>query len=731
LAGSVSALIQTPGPASDTADEASPRTLRRYSAFLAAAVALTSLLPMVKTPSFYFWDDTAASFVPIWHRIGELVNDGQFPLLQIDMWRGGNLPAEAAAGIYNPLILVLSALTSHINDLALAAWAFKVPFLVLLAVGVFLLAIDFGSDRRIALFVGYAAPFAGFTLWSEASTWVAGLMILSFYPWIWRAARRMVRGEGGILAFVIPGVLCLTVGNPYAVFTVATAVLAALIEGWVDGVRRRLWLLVGSGIAVLLVEIPVLLPFVMTYSVGYREPGAIFNDDFLRPGLTDLVGLSNPVLQPFMPYFSFDFLTYPGAYLGWFIVPTLAWVAWRGVPGLLRAQSSLVVTGAVWLLLVLAPSSLSFFRWPIRLLPYLYITILVAWAVVMSRALARDHRRARWLAMFALVGFGAWIGFGERPVGVPWQLVAALVTAALCVVLVRVLQNRPSRVALVAIPATFVVLALQLFRFPSNENVTDYDFPTDTRLLQAQYEGQGRTLQIAAVPVPSPAAYSDVLFGSMQSVAGRESPNAYSGIGFAAMDNALCMLYNGQTCPELASTVFDPVGSGGRSMADYLALRQVVVAKWTVPDMRIPDGWRLARQDAYVRVLEPEQPVPDAHGTVSVTGPGVDITSTGPDARGAEQIEFVKDQPARWITLARLSWPGYSATVDGQPVALRDGPGGLVEVELPADTRRGTLEVSWSVPGARISGAVVVVAIGLTIGLLVLRRRLAPDVQDA
>ena len=166
MAGSVSALIQTPRPAADTADNASPRTLRRYSAFLAAAVALTSLLPMVKTPGFYFWDDTAASFVPIWHRIGELVSEGEFPLLQIDMWRGGNLPAEAAAGIYNPLVLVLSAITSHINDLALAAWAFKVPFLVLLAIGVFLLAIDFGSDRRIALLVGYAAPFAGFTLWS-------------------------------------------------------------------------------------------------------------------------------------------------------------------------------------------------------------------------------------------------------------------------------------------------------------------------------------------------------------------------------------------------------------------------------------------------------------------------------------------------------------------------------------------------------------------------------------
>ena len=98
----------------------------------------------------------------------------------------------------------------------------------------------------------------------------------------------------------------------------------------------------------------------------------------------------------------------------------------------------------------------------------------------------------------------------------------------------------------------------------------------------------------------------------MQSVAGRESPNAYSGIGFAAMDNALCMLYNGQTSGPGEHGVRSR-GASGRSdgrLPRPAAGREV--AKWTVPDPRIPDGWRLARQDAYVSVLEPEQTVPDA-----------------------------------------------------------------------------------------------------------------------
>ncbi len=516
---------------------------------LAVAVVITSLLPMIKEPGFYFWDDTAASFMPIYHRVAQLLVEGQFPLLQVDMWRAGNLPAEAAAGIYNPLILALAAVTGQMGNLAMAAWAFKVPFLVLLSLGVYFLAMDFGVRRQVSLLVGFAAPFAGFTLWSEASTWVAGLMILSFYPWVWRGARRLVRADAGVIPLIVSGVLCLTVGNPYAVFTVGTVLAAVLVEGWVNGVRRRLWLLVGSGVAIMLVEIPVLLPFALSYSVGYREPGAIFNEDYLRPGLTDIAGLSNPMLQPWMKAFGFDYLAYPGAYLAWFVVPLLAWVVWTRVPELLRSRASLAVTSAAWLLLVLAPSNFSFFRWPIRLLPYLYLSILLIWAVAVSGGLARTHARARWFTTFALIGFGAWIGFGERPVGVGWQLGATLAVVVFTVVLVWCFQRRAAYVAAVGVPLTMFMLAAQLFHFPTNANVADYQFPTDVAALQSEYSQDGRTLQIASIPIPDRAAYNDVLFGSMQSLAGRESPNAYSGIGFQKMDEALCMAYNGQDVP--------------------------------------------------------------------------------------------------------------------------------------------------------------------------------------
>jgi hypothetical protein len=677
---------------------------------------------MIKTPSFYFWDDTAAAFMPIWRRIGDLLLQGQFPLLQLDMWRGGNFPAEAAAGIYNPVILVLSVLIQPVGNLAVAAWLFKVPFMALLAVGSFLLARDFGAHPRIAFLVGYAAPFTGFVLWSEASTWVAGLMILSFYPWVWLAARRLVDGRGGVIPLVVVSALCLTVGNPYAVFTIGVAFLAVMVEGWMSGVRVRLGYLVGAGVAVLLVEIPVLLPFYLSYSVGYRDPGAIFNDDFLRPGLTDLVAMSNPVYQPFMPYFGFPFMTYPGAYAAWFVVPLLAWIAWQRVPEILRGRASLVVSAAVWLLLVLAPSSFSFFRWPIRLLPYLLLSALLFWAVVFSSAFATDHPRRRWVATVVLVGFAAWLGFGEQPLGAVWLGIMALATVGASALLIRGRARGP-RGVWVAFPLTAAILAGQLYHFPSNQNVTVYDFATNLEQIESDLGGQGLTLQIASAPVPSPEAYRDVVFGSMQSVAGRASPNAYSGIGYARMDEALCMLYNGQTCPELATSVFEPLPGGEHALIDYLGVQQVIVAKWTVSEFEPPQGWRVAREDEFVRVLSRQRSADPSTGTVTVVPPEVSMSSEGPDAHGSETISFSKGNQGAWITTQRLNWPGYRATIEGRPLILRDGPGGLLQVQLPEGVRQGDVRIEWHVPGAQASTVAVGIAFVLTMVLALGLRR--------
>jgi hypothetical protein len=86
-----------------------------------------------------------------------------------------------------------------------------------------------------------------------------------------------------------------------------------------------------------------------------------------------------------------------------------------------------------------------------------------------------------------------------------------------------------------------------------------------------------------------------------------------------------------------------------------------------------------------------------ADGTVDVTG---------------ERLSY---QGGGRAVFAMLAWPGYQATVDGRPLPVRQGPAGLLEVDLPASATGGsTLELSFTPPGHRIGLPLLVV--GLVIG---------------
>jgi hypothetical protein len=87
------------------------------------------------------------------------------------------------------------------------------------------------------------------------------------------------------------------------------------------------------------------------------------------------------------------------------------------------------------------------------------------------------------------------------------------------------------------------------------------------------------------------------------------------------------------------------------------------------------------------------------------------------------------------LTFARLAWPGYTASIDGRPVDVRQGPAGLLQVDVPADLRDGTLTLDWAPPGQKISLAAAGLGIAATILLLGAelvrrRRRTVPSVDE-
>lgn len=705
-----------------------------------AVVAVGVALPLLVNRGFYYWDDTAAVAVPWYRRIAEDVLAGQLPLLQVDMWRGGNLAAEAATGFWNPVVLGAAIATLPVANLAVAITLMKAAFLAIMAGGTYLLAREYGAGQWPAAAVGAALPLAGYTLFVDGTSWVNGLLISAFTPWVWWAARRAVRGRGSFVWVVLAGYLCGSVGNPYGVLTAAVAMGAVLVEGGVTGHLHRLPGLVVAGVAVLLTNLVVYLPFVLTSSVTYRSGSAqtqVGNDDFLSPSVTDLLGASSPSYQPVMTMWTgLSHWTVPVMFVSWFLLPLLPWVRFGRLRG--RQCTALWIFAGLFLLLVLGPSQVWMFRWPLRLVAVLALALGVMWAVLASGELHRTRRGARVAASLGVVAFGGYVAWAGLPEQLPRHLLGAVVVGALVALLVVAGTSRGRGFAVLA-AGTLGVLALQVGWFPGNYNVANYHFPTRVAQLHDRFANryEGVTVQVADVNAVPPTdlnpegAYTDLLFGSLYSVAGVESLTDYSGIGFNALDHVLCVAYQGSTCAGAWDQLWQRPPGSDVPLADLLRAQTVVVQNALVDtrDDPAPAGWVQAERDPEVTVWKRVAAVPWPDGRLSHASPGVEVRSDRTAGDTHEELAVARTDPTRpaTLTFARLAWPGYTATLDGRPVPVATGPVGLLQVELPAGPPDGQLMLSFTPPGFVVGLGAMGAGVALTAllggaGFLVRRR---------
>lgn len=242
-----------------------PRSRRlRAPLLMFAVVVVGAALPLVSNHIFYFWDDTAGVGVPMWHRVADSVLHGHLPLLNVDMWRGGNFAAEAASGMWNPVMVAIAVAVYPIDNLAVGITVAKVLFMLVMSGGMYLLARDYGVRRGVSAVVGAALPLAGYSFFMDSTSWVNALMLTAFTPWVWWTARLAVHRGRSPLWLVVAGYLALSIGNPYALLSTALVFAAVAAEAWIAGRRRKIIELCLAGVAVALLNVMVYLPLLLT-----------------------------------------------------------------------------------------------------------------------------------------------------------------------------------------------------------------------------------------------------------------------------------------------------------------------------------------------------------------------------------------------------------------------------------------------------------------------------------
>jgi hypothetical protein len=697
---------------------------------VAVLVILMALVPVLRDPRFYLTDDSAAQFLPTWYHLGQALREGRFPLLDPRLWAGGNIAAEALFGIWNPVLLATMVAVSLMPDLVVASIVVKAAFLVILALGVYGLAREYEVPRGLSALAAVTVPFAGVTLYFDAASWSSGLTALAFVPYYWWTLRRSARGALSPLVAFVAGYLAITAGNPYGALGACLAVVGLAVEFAAarrfTEVRRTL---VG-GVAVGLVAPLTYLPLVLTQSVTYRSETKIGNNSLMVPGLGDLLNASTPSFAAWVEAFERPYLTVPATYLAWYAVPLLPWLRYRAVGRALTGALAVPVFAVIGLAMSVGPSEAWMFRWPLRVVPYFALPAAVLIAIALAQGLERDHLRRRAGVSVLLVLAGAYLAEAARPDLVKAHLAGMLLVGGLTAAVVVAWLRWPRRPAasVVLLAGCVVVLAFQVAIFPRNTNLNDYRFPTSVTATSAALVPRypGTVLEVAnnaaVVRSADPEAVSrEVMFGNMLQAVGVQSVNSYYGMGFKAFTDVFCIDFNGSACPDALSRAWQPPVPGAPSMSDLVRLDTVVVQNDLLvdPEFRLPPGWRVAERTAVVTVLRRDAALPYPRGRLSDAPSGTAVLDDVATDRG-EQVR-IGAGPGGTLTFARLAWPGYTARVDGAAVPVKQGPAGLLTVDVPAGARE--LVLSWRPPAFGVSITSALLGAALAVAQTVVRRR--------
>jgi hypothetical protein len=715
------------------ATTASRRSRLTWGVVTVVTVGLGYLLILLRNRSFFLVDDSESGAIPDWLYIGDQLHHGTLPILTPDAWMAGNWTVEGQNSLWNPVQLAIDYIAPMVDRLDLLAAGVKGCFALVLALGVYRVALAYRARPAWAAVVGAAMPFSGWVLYYDSATWVTGLFGLAWVTHAWASGVRYSRGKSGPIPMFVFAYLALSIGYVHSAIGMGLVALCVMVG---EGVRSRSWV---PAVKIAVVSIAAALCGVVTFLAGYltspftwRVMGAakIVNDNIFTAPWSESLNAAIPTALPAIQGFSGSQVqSAPVSYIAWFILPVLAFVDWHRARHLARELTGPLMLLAVMLLVTAGPSTIGPIRWPARMMPFLAATVLVLIGILLSKAvsLARWRRKAVVATILAVISVlrsaSAFPqGFGEYA---DWALLLLIVVALVIVLGRRMGATFAAGATLVSILA---VLWVQVGQFPTNLGVSEWHMPVSRSAAKANFpDFQGVTLQLGQrAPVKTvaqaEATWRSLVAGNYARTLGLSYVNAYTAVGQESFSNLLCMDWVGGTCWKAETYLFTVEPSTGLTYADLMGLDRVVLIKHSFPHAQAqgaPVGWRFMKNaDQLAWVLERNTARPPHPGRV-VASPGVTMTHVAPSGETTEAMTVTSPRGGP-VVFSRLWWPGYTATLDGRPVPVDSLKGVFVTVRLPAGTRSARLDLSYRPPGTTFGLILATGGAALLTSLLIL-----------
>ncbi len=687
----------------------------------AAATILGALVPLLYNPRFYFFDDTQAGAYGIWVEIGEKLRAGDWPLFSIEGWAAGNYAAEGQWGIWNPMVMAIGLGASSGMNAVVFSSIVKIVFLVVLALGVYSVCRRYGAKPEWSALAGVATTLTGFTTYMDGPSWVTGLMVFALLPWCWWGLKGLMDGRNP-LAAVVPAYLLVTIGYVHGTIMLVILFVALLVEALLMKTGKGALRLLVAGVLCGAFALTVYFPGVATAPVTARGT-AIGNSGFLGIDITGLASSPIPSSLPQVTGWWGTFAPVPVLYIAWFL-PLLLLTS----PAVrqLRPAAGLLVFGAASLLLTLAPSDLGPLRFPVRLMPYFAMSVLIVFAVLMSTVLVARLTRLRAGALLLALGFSAYLAWSQNPDVVRLHvLFTGLAGLALLLVLTALFVDRPvfrmygvQIAALVAIVFCLVTAVAQKKYFPAAP-LPDFQLSAEpTEYDGVLPESSGSIFVVGEPEFLGAQVWQETLVSNSWYLADKPVHNLYSPIMYTAYSEDLCMTSHGWTCAGAIFKLLEVDEATGRTVAELLDVDTIQIlrepqdvdgailrsriapAGWTEVD-RTEDSATWVRDEIAGAVGEP----------VSTTaGTEVEVLSNDDEELSFEVTRTAPEGGS--VVLSRLDWPGYSVTNGTFADPTR---GYLLTVDVAPDSEGEVVTVSFEPPAWNVLVPLMWVAIGASL----------------
>ncbi|MDI9914551.1 hypothetical protein [Rhodococcus sp. IEGM 1379] len=687
----------------------------KWGAVTAVGVIAGYVAVILANARHFYTDDTESQYAPLWVMLGQHLRAGNLPVLIPEHWMAGNYAIEEA-GLLNPPQLLINLIAPSFDNLALYATLVKLVFAIILGLGVYRICLEYGSKPAWAAVAGVSIPFTGFLLFFDEASWMTAFTGTAWMVQAWASAIRYSRGKSGpIPTFVF---LYLAISVQYVFPAVESALMiAAVAIGEV--VYQRRWApslrLLAVAASAALAGMATYIPSVLTADVTWRGASEIKNDQFLAVPWSESLNASLPSTMPAFTSWWGYIQTMPMVYIAWFLIPALAFIDWGKARSAARELTSVGIFTVAVLMWTAGPSNIGPLRWPARVLPMVAIGLLVLVCTLLGRYATTDNLRRRATAAVLLIGLLLVRSASAAPSLLEWHLVSAVLVAGLGAAVVWLGCNKGTAAAcIVAIVAVSPIAYAQVRA--AQPTPMSWNLPESRSDMTAAFpDFDGTTLQLADRALIAPGdrtlsgAYGSLAFGNYPKDLGLTYTSGYTPNGHYYFGDILCMRWDMSVCSDAFRRAFSVEPATGRTFVDLMNVDRVVLQNALYPNARsgpAPDGWKWVDypgHENFISGLERvDGPVSTRNGRISDTQ-GVEATSIA-ESNMSSTLRVSSESGGK-VVFARLGWPGYRATLNGESVPIDVVAKSFVTVDVPAGTKDAELVLTWRPPGWKIGAA--------------------------